>query len=65
MNDMTEPVQVLDINMLHNVHVVEELIQLIGGSNANIIANSHCTVRLSSRILSRLLHQCIIVSMLL
>ena len=27
-NDMAEPAQTLDINTLHNVHVVEELIQL-------------------------------------
>ena len=37
----TKPGQSLDINTLHNVYVVEELIQLIIGSNAKIIANSH------------------------
>ena len=41
---MAEPAQLLDINTLHNVHVVEELIvQLTIESNAEIIANSHWT----------------------
>ena len=40
-NDMVESAQPLDINALHNVHVVEELIQLTIGPNAEIIANSH------------------------
>ena len=38
---MAEPAQPLDINTLHNVYVVDELIQLIIESNAEIIANSH------------------------
>ena len=42
-NDLAEPAQPLDINTLHNVHVVEELIQLTIKSNAEIIANSHWT----------------------
>ena len=42
-NDMAEPAQPLNINTLHNVHVVEELIQLTIESNAEIIANSHWT----------------------
>ena len=42
-NDMARPAQPLDINTLHNVHVVEELIQLTTVSNAEIIANSHWT----------------------
>ena len=41
---MAEPAQLLDFNTLHNVHVVEELIQLIIESNAEIIANSHWTL---------------------
>ena len=40
---MAEPAQPLDINTLHNVHVVEELIELTIKSNAEIIANSHWT----------------------
>ena len=40
-NDMAEPAQPLDINTLHNVHVVEELIQLTIELNAEINANSH------------------------
>ena len=41
--NMVEPVQPLDINTLHNIYVVEELIQLRTESNAEIIANSHWT----------------------
>ena len=41
--DMAEPAQPLDINTLHNVYVVEELIQLTVGSDMAIIANSHWT----------------------
>ena len=37
---MAEPEQPLNINKLHNVYVVKELIQLTVGSNAEIIANS-------------------------
>ena len=40
-NDMAEPVQPLNINTLHDVYVVEELIQLTIESNAEIVANSH------------------------
>ena len=40
---MAEPTQPLNINTLHNVYVVEELIQLTIESNAEIIANSHWT----------------------
>ena len=40
MNDMAESAQPLDINTLHNVQVVEELIQLTVISNAEIIAKS-------------------------
>ena len=43
MNDMAEPAQPLNINTLHNIYVVEELIQLTIESNAEIIANSHWT----------------------
>ena len=43
MNDRSEPVQPLDINRLHNVNVVEQLIQLTIISDAEIIANSHWT----------------------
>ena len=39
-NDMAEPAQPLDINTLHNVHDVEEFIQLIVGSD---VENSHWT----------------------
>ena len=42
-NDMAEPAQPLNINTLHNVYVVEELIQLTIESNAEIIVNSHWT----------------------
>ena len=40
-NDMVEPAQRLDIKSLHNVHVIEELIQLTVIPNAEIIANLH------------------------
>ena len=40
---MAEPAQPLDINTLHNVHVVEQLIQVTIESNAEIIANSQWT----------------------
>ena len=43
MNDLAEPAQQLYINTLHNVYVVEQLIQLTIESNAEIIANSHWT----------------------
>ena len=43
MNDMVEPTQHLEINMLLNIFVAEELIQLTIESNAEIIANSHWT----------------------
>ena len=39
-NDMTEQAQPLNVNTLHNVYVVEELIQLTIESNAEIITNS-------------------------
>ena len=42
-NDMAEPAQPLNINTLHNVYVVKELIQLTIDSSAEIIANSHWT----------------------
>ena len=42
-NDMAESAQPLNTNTLHNVHVVEELIQLTIESNAEVIANSHWT----------------------
>ena len=42
-NDLAEPAQPLDIDMLHNIHVVEELIQLTIGSEVDIIANSRWT----------------------
>ena len=35
--------QPLDANTLHNVHVVEELIQLTVKSDAEVIANLHLT----------------------
>ena len=38
---MAEPAQPLIINTLHNVYVVEELIQFTIESNAEIIVNSH------------------------
>ena len=40
---MAVPAQTLDINMLHNVYIVEELIQLTVGSDADIIVKSHWT----------------------
>ena len=40
---MAEPAQPLNINTLHNVYVVEELIQLTIESNTEIIANSYWT----------------------
>ena len=40
---MAEPAPPLDINALHNVHVVKELIQLAVIFDAEIIANSHWT----------------------
>ena len=40
---MAEPAQPLNINTLHNVYVVEELLQLTIESNVEIIANSLCT----------------------
>ena len=43
MNDMVEPTQHLEINMLLNIFVAEELIQLTIESDAEIIANSHWT----------------------
>ena len=41
--DMAEPAQPLNINTLHNVYVVEKLIQLTIESNAEIIGNSYWT----------------------
>ena len=41
MNYKADPAQPLNINTLHNVHVVEELLQLNIYSNTEIIANSH------------------------
>ena len=38
-NDMVDPAQPLDINTLHNVYVVEEVIELTIESCAEIIAN--------------------------
>ena len=61
-NDMAKSAQALNINMLHNVYVVEELIQLTIESNAKIIDRRSC-VGLFTRILLRLLHQCLIGSM--
>ena len=37
-SDMADPTQLLDINGLPNAHVVEELIQLIVESDAEMIA---------------------------
>ena len=42
-NGMTEPAQPLDINTLHKVYVVEELIQVTIISNVKIILNVHWT----------------------
>ena len=42
-SDMAEPAQPLDVNTLHNVYVVEEVIQLTVVSDMEIIANSHWT----------------------
>ena len=39
-NDMVEPAQPLNIDTLHNIHVVGELMQLTVASNAEIIVNS-------------------------
>ena len=39
-SNIAEPAQPLYINTLHNVYVIEELIQLTIGSNAEIIATS-------------------------
>ena len=41
MKDIAEPAWPLDINTLHSVHVVEELLQLTRISDAVIISNSH------------------------
>ena len=41
LNDMVELAQPLDVNMLRSFYVVEELIQLTVGSDAEIIANSY------------------------
>ena len=41
--DIAEPAHPLDVNTLHNVHVVKELLQLTNGSNAEIIAILHYT----------------------
>ena len=62
-NDLDEPAQSLDVDTVHNFYVVEELIQLTVESDTEIIANSHWTEGLFSRILSRLLHHCLIGSM--
>ena len=40
---MAEPAQPMDINILHNVYVVEELIQFTIESDAEIIAKFHWT----------------------
>ena len=42
---MADSAQPLDVNMLHNVHVVKELIQPLDtvGSDEEIVANSHET----------------------
>ena len=45
----------LDVNNLHNVYVVEELTQFTIVSDANYFVQNF------SRILSRLLHQCLIL----
>ena len=42
-NDMAESPRTLNINTVHNVYVVEEVIQLTIKLNAEIIANSHCS----------------------
>ena len=42
-NDMAKPAELLDINTLSNVHVIEELIQLLVGSDTVVIANSYRT----------------------
>ena len=55
---MTDSEHPININTLHNVHGVEEVIQLTIESDAEIIANSHWTADLFSRTLSRLLHRC-------
>ena len=39
MNDMAELTQSLDINTLHNIYVVQELLQLSVGLYVEIIAN--------------------------
>ena len=46
-NHISEQAQLLDINTLHNIHVVEELIQLTIESNAEITSNSHWTEQLA------------------
>ena len=43
---MAELAQPLNINTLHNVYIVEELVQLIVGSDAKIIANITATAYL-------------------
>ena len=40
MNNIVQP---LDLNTLHTVHIIEELIQHIVGSYVEIIANFHWT----------------------
>ena len=44
--DIAQPAQPMDINTLHNVQVVEKLIQFTIGANAKIIANSYWTENL-------------------
>ena len=55
LNDMEEPAQPLDVNTLHNVHVIEERKLLPMGRRSYL--------ELFSWIFSRLLHQCLIISM--
>ena len=62
MNNMAEPAQPLNINTLHNVLVVEELHYWIECWN-QLALHRRSYVGLFARILSRLLHHCLIVSM--
>ena len=64
--DMAEPAEPLVINIISNVHVIEELIQLPVGSNTVVIVNSYWTKNLAQHFsleLSQQLHRCLTASM--
>ena len=59
---MAETMQPLDINTLHNVNVVEELIQLIVKSDAEVIANSHWSKDLAKDFFLEYFQGCCIIA---